>query len=189
MLSNNSCRKRRFHRSIPLLTRASQVNNSMSDILVKLADSAVSNNPNDTLFVYGIGSTLAVILYDEKTKVGGMLHFMFSSTAASSLRTEDCPFMYADRGIPGLVKSCTLLGARQDALSAMLAGGSIMLGKGIAQSVSDSNIYAAKTILLKMGIEIVAENTGGHQMRSVRLDIATGKTYLKQPGSNWMELC
>ena len=63
-----------------------------------------------------------------------------------------------------------------------------MLGKSVAQSVSDGNISAARNILSKMGIDVIAENTGGHQMRTVRLDIATGKAYLKQPDSNWEEL-
>lgn len=161
----------------------------MSHILVKLADSAANNNPHDTLFVYGIGSTLAVILYDEGVKVGGMLHFMFPNAAASSPKTDDYPSMYADLGIPKLVKSCIELGGRQNALYAKLVGGAIMLGKGVAQCVSDGNISAARKILSKMGINVIAENTGGHQMRTVRLDIATGKVYLKQPGSNWNELC
>ena len=63
-----------------------------------------------------------------------------------------------------------------------------MLGKGISQSVSDGNLSAARNILSKMGINVTAENTGGNHMRTVRLDIATGKVYLKRPDSNWEEL-
>ena len=124
----------------------------MSHILIKLADFAADSNPNDTLVAYGIGSTLAVILYDEQVKVGGMLHFMFPSSAAGSPQTEDYPSMHADLGIPQLVKSCIELGARRNALSARLAGGAIMLGKSVAQSVSDGNISAARNILSKMGL-------------------------------------
>jgi chemotaxis protein CheD len=105
-----------------------------------------------------------------------------------SLKTRDYPAMYADSGIPQLVKSCVELGARKDALTARLAGGALMLGKGISQSISEGNLSAARTILSKMGIKMAAENTGGNHMRTVRLDIATGKVYLKRPGSNWEEL-
>jgi len=38
----------------------------MSQIIVKLADSVANNNPNDTLIVYGIGSTLAVIFMTKE---------------------------------------------------------------------------------------------------------------------------
>jgi chemotaxis protein CheD len=160
----------------------------MSQITIKLADSVANNNPNDTLVAYGIGSTLAVILYDEGAKSGGILHFMLSNSAVGSLKTREYAAMYADSGIPQLVKSCVELGARKDALTARLAGGALMLGKGISQSVSDGNLSAARTILSKMGIKVAAENTGGNHMRTVRLDIATGKVYLKRPASNWEEL-
>jgi chemotaxis protein CheD len=148
-----------------------------------------NNNPNDTLIAYGIGSTLAVILYDEGVKAGGIVHFMLPSSVVGSLKTRDYPAMYADSGIPRLVKSCMELGARKDALSARLVGGALMLGKGISKSVSDGNLSAARNILSKTGIDVTAENTGGNHMRSVKLDIATGNVYLKRPGSsNWEEL-
>jgi len=160
----------------------------MSQITIKLADSVANNNPNDTLIAYGIGSTLAVILYDEGVKAGGILHFMLFNSAVGSLKTREYPAMYADSGIPQLVKSCIELGARKDALTARLAGGAFMLGKGISQSVSDGNLSAARKILSKMGIKVAAEDTGGNHMRTVRLDIATGKAYLRRPNCNWEEI-
>jgi chemotaxis protein CheD len=156
--------------------------------IIKLADSVANNSPNDTLIAYGIGSTLAVILYDDGAKAGGIVHFMFPSPATGSPKTRDYPAMYADSGIPQLVKSCVDLGARKDALTARLVGGAFMLGKGISQSISDGNISAARAILSEMGIKVTAENTGGNHMRTVRLDIATGTVYLKRPDSNWEEL-
>jgi chemotaxis protein CheD len=160
----------------------------MSQINIKLADFAANSNPNDALIVYGIGSTLAVILYDEESKTGGIVHFMLPNSATGLQRTKDYLAMYADSGILQLVKSCVELGARKDALSARLAGGALMLGKGISQSISDGNLSAARNILSKMGIKVTAENTGGNHMRTVRLDISTGKVYLKRPGSDWEEI-
>lgn len=160
----------------------------MSQITIKLADFSANNNPNDALIVYGIGSTLAVILYDEGAKTGGIVHVMLPNSAIGSPKTKDYPAMYADSGIYQLVQSCIELGARKDALSARLVGGAFMLGKGISQSISDGNLLAARNILSKMGINVTIENTGGNHMRSVRLDIATGKAYLKRPESNWEEL-
>jgi chemotaxis protein CheD len=160
----------------------------MSQITVKLADFSANNNPNDILIVYGIGSTLAVILYDEGAKAGGIVHFMLANSTKSSPKTNHYPAMYADSGIPLLVKSCVELGARKETLSARLAGGAYMLGEGISQSVSDGNLSAARSILSKMGIKVGAEDIGGNHMRSVRLDIATGQVYLKRPNSNWEEL-
>ena len=155
--------------------------------IIKLADSVATNNPNGTLIAYGIGSTLAVILYEDGAKAGGIVHFMFPSPATGSLKIRDYPAMYADSGIPQLVKSCVELGAGKDALTARLAGGAFMLGKGISQSISDGNISAARAILSEMGIKVTAEDTGGNHMRTVRLDIATGNIYLKRPDGKWEE--
>ena len=160
----------------------------MSQITVKLADFTSADNPNDTLVVYGIGSTLAVILYDEGAKIGGILHFMLPSSESGAPKARDYLGMFADSGVPQLIKACVELGARRDALSARLAGGALMLGKGISQSISEGNLSAARSILSEMGIRVTAEDTGGNHMRSVRLDIATGKVYLKRPDTNWEEL-
>jgi chemotaxis protein CheD len=160
----------------------------MSQITVRLADFVANNNSNDTLIVHGIGSTLAVVLYDEGMKTGGIVHIMLPNSSTASPKTMNYPAMYADLGIPQLVKSCVELGARMDTLSARLAGGAFMLGTGVSQSISDGNLSTTRRILYKMGIKVTAENTGGNHMRTVRLDIATGKVYLKQPSSDWEEL-
>ncbi len=160
----------------------------MSQIAIKIAESIVSNNPNDTLIVHGIGSTLAVILYDGGVKAGGIVHFMLPNSAKGSLKTREYSAMYADSGITQLVTSCIELGGSKDALSARLVGGAVMLGNGISRSISDGNLSAARNILLKMGIKVMAENTGGNHMRTIRLDIATGKVYLKRPDSSWEEI-
>jgi chemotaxis protein CheD len=160
----------------------------MSQITIKLADFAANNNLNDTLLSHGIGSTLAVILYDEGVKAGGILHFMLPDSATGSMNTKEYPAMYATTGIPQLVNACVELGARRDNLSAKLVGGAFLLGKGISQSVGDRNLLAARNILSKIGIKVAAEDTGGNHMRTVRLDIATGKTYLKRPDSIWEEI-
>ncbi len=160
----------------------------MAQITIKLADYAANNNPNDTLVAYGIGSTLAVILYDKGAKVGGIVHFMLPCSAVESDKSKDYPAMCADSGIPLLVKSCVQLGAHKEALAATLAGGAFMLGNGISQRISEGNLLAARELLSTLGVVVMAEDIGGNSMRAVRLDIATGKVYLRRPNCNWEEI-
>ena len=62
----------------------------MSDILVKiLPNTPVTNGSGDGLAVYGLGSTVAVILYDETTKVGGCLQFMLPASISSPQRARN----------------------------------------------------------------------------------------------------
>ena len=160
----------------------------MPQILVKLADLAVSKNPEDLLVVYGLGSTTAVILYDGEARAGGIVHFMLPNSASESRRAADYPAMYADVAIPLLVESCIGQGARRESLTAKLAGGSILMGQGISRSISEGNIAAAKTILADLGIPLTAENTGGNHNRSVRMEISTGKSFVKRPDGGWEEI-
>lgn len=160
----------------------------MSDILVKLADMAVTNGNGDGLAAYGLGSTVAVILYDETTKVGGCLQFMLSGSMSSPQRAREYPGMFADTGIALLMKSCLAAGARRESLTAWLAGGADLMEKGPGYRVGEENVTAARKILSGLGIAVQAEATGGCVFRTVRLDTTTGRIYLKRHGGGWEEL-
>jgi chemotaxis protein CheD len=160
----------------------------MSDILVKLADMAVTNGSGDGLAAYGLGSTVAVILYDETTKVGGCLQFMLPGSMSSPQRAKEYPGMFADTGIALLMKSCLAVGARMESLTARLAGGADLMEKGPGYRVGEENVMAARKILSRLGIAAQAEATGGCVFRTIRLDTTTGRTYLKRHGGGWEEL-
>ncbi len=160
----------------------------MSQILVKLADLNVSNNPEDLLVVYGLGSTAAVLLYDREAATGGIAHFMLPSSASDPQRAREYPAMYADVAIPLLVESCTQKGARRESLTARLAGGAILMGQGISRSISEGNIAAARRILDRLAIPLTAQDTGGNHNRTVRMEIATGKSFVKRPDGGWEEM-
>jgi chemotaxis protein CheD len=160
----------------------------MSDILVKLADMAVTNGSRDGLAVYGLGSTVAVILYDDTARVGACLQFMLPDSISSPQRAREYPGMFADTGIALLMKSCLAAGARRESLTARLAGGADLMEKGPGYRVGEENVRAAKKILSGLGIAIRVEATSGCSFRTVRLDAASGRTYLKRYGGTWEEL-
>jgi chemotaxis protein CheD len=160
----------------------------MSDIIVKLADLVASNNAQDTLVVYGLGSTTAVVLYDEVAKVGGIAHYVLPRSASKTGPSDGYPAMYADVGIPLLVESCKQLGASVGSLSARVAGGALLLEKGKCYNIGEGNVSAARKILSELGIKVIAEHVGGNHNRSLRLDIPTGKISIRHPGGTWEEL-
>jgi chemotaxis protein CheD len=160
----------------------------MPQILVKLADLNVSGNPEDLLVVYGLGSTAAVMLYDKEARVGGITHFMLPNSASEPQRAREYPAMYADVAIPLLVDTCIGKGARRESLTARLAGGSILIGQGISRGISEGNIATARQILEKLAIPLTAENTGGNHNRAVRMEISTGKSFVKRPDGSWEEM-
>jgi chemotaxis protein CheD len=126
--------------------------------------------PPIRLHAPGLGSCVAVVLYDGVEQIGGMAHVMLPSID-HYLKGED-PLKYADEAIPYLMKLMMDTGANRYCLRARLVGGAMVtedvldIGSMVQQSVDQ--------ILEKHGIEVSARRVGGHEVRSATLDIATG---------------
>lgn len=152
----------------------------MPDLVkVGMADYKVGKAPS-TLISYGLGSCIGISVYDSHSKVGGLLHIMLSDSTQS--RASDNPAKFADTGIPLLVKEVVAAGGVQRRLVAKLAGGAQMFAFKNATSimrVGERNAQASKEILKRMGIPVVAEDTGGTCGRTVSIDLNNGDYFVK----------
>lgn len=152
----------------------------MPDLVkVGMADYKVGRAPS-TLISYGLGSCIGISVYDPQSKVGGLLHIMLSDSTQS--RASDNPAKFADTGIPLLVKKVIAAGGVQRRLVAKLAGGAQMFAFKNATSimrVGERNAQVSKEILKRLGIPIVAEDTGGTCGRTVSIDLNNGDYFVK----------
>lgn len=152
----------------------------MPDLVkVGMADYKVGRAPA-TLISYGLGSCIGISVYDPHSKVGGLLHIMLSDSTQS--RASDNPAKFADTGIPLLVKEVVAAGGVQRRLVAKLAGGAQMFAFKNATSimrVGERNAQVSKDILKRLGIPIVAEDTGGTCGRTVSIDLNNGDYFVK----------
>ena len=96
----------------------------MSLVTIGIADLKVSNNPEDTLVTYSLGSCIGLAVYDPMAKVGGILHYMLPDSSINQERAEKNPAMFANKGIPLLFKQCYSLGADKKRMIIKVAGGS-----------------------------------------------------------------
>ena len=99
----------------------------MSKLIVGVADLKISNNIEDILVTYALGSCIAVVVYDTRAKVGGMLHLMLDNSALNSRKAVEKPAMFADTGIPLLFKSCYKIGAQKRYMAVKIVGGAGVL--------------------------------------------------------------
>jgi chemotaxis protein CheD len=76
------------------------------DIVVGIADIKVGRAPS-TLKT-NLGSCIAVCLYDQHKKVGGMLHLMLASSNGITDKRELKKEKYADTGIAELLQQMKL---------------------------------------------------------------------------------
>lgn len=160
----------------------------MQQIVVGIGEYKVTDDPSAVLITYSLGSCIAVVVYDPVAKVGGMLHLMLPESDINPLRAEERPGMFADTGIPLLLKECEKLGADKRRLEVKVAGGGEMLDSSGFFQIGKRNYAATRKVLWQHGLLIRRQDVGGNANRTVSLEMATGKVKVKISGDGIREL-
>ncbi len=145
------------------------------EIKVRIADLKVGKAP-DIIVTTGLGSCVAVVLYDKKNKVGGMIHFMLPEVIGPESRFN--PARFAETGIPLLIDRIEAIGGNKSNLKSYIVGGATMFANLIFpgyESIGERNVKKAIDILNQQGIEVNPLETGGDYGRSVRIYLEEGK--------------
>lgn len=145
----------------------------MSDHHVRIAHLAVARGQG-RLVAVGLGSCVAVILYDRARRVGGMAHILLPDPSAARDATN--PARFASSAVPMLVAAMKEQGAVAP-FEAKLVGGAALFGSMLASSagqMGERNVAASRAALVAAGVPIVAMDTGGTSGRSVSFDVSTG---------------
>ncbi len=144
---------------------------------VDIAMMKVAGPPHE-LFSLGLGSCVAVALYDPVTRIGGLIHVLLPSISEfDSERHSKTKF--ADSGIAELLDAMVRVGAVRGRIRAKMAGGAAMFNfKGSlnsdAHAIGKRNIQSCRDTLNKLKIELVACDTGGAKGRSIVFYTETG---------------
>lgn len=133
--------------------------------------------PPDQLMCLGLGSCVGVAVYDLTAGVGGLIHVLLPSIEefrqAGNSRTK-----FADSGITDLLQEVLGAGAVRARLKAKIAGGAAMFASENAfpgNTVGKRNVQSTLDTLSRLGINLVAQDTGGTKGRTIIFDVATGK--------------
>ena len=153
----------------------------MTQLTVGVGDCKVSNAAESVLTTYALGSCIAVAIHDPVAGVGGLLHFMLPDSALNLGKAGQNPFLFADTGIPLLLESACGLGAVKRRLTVRAAGGAQLMDESGIFNIGKRNHLALRKILWKAGVMIHAEEVGGMTARTVRLEVATGRFWVRGP--------
>ena len=140
---------------------------------VRIAEAKIDRAPS-VLKAYGLGSCVAVGLYDPETGFGGLGHMLLPD------RPDDSPAgsesKYVDAGIREIVNDLVHAGANWDLLVAKITGGANMFEQNFAtdEGVGARNARSARETLARLDIPLLAEDTGGSHGRTLEFDLATG---------------
>jgi chemotaxis protein CheD len=146
---------------------------------VGISEMSVSNQPEDVLVTYSLGSCVGLSLYDPERCVGGLIHCMLPLSKIDPQKAEITPQMFVDTGVTALLTAVFDLGADRSRLIAKVAGASSMLDPKGLFKIAERNYTVLRKLLWKNGIFISAEDVGGMQARTMYLHLATGKTVIR----------
>ena len=154
----------------------------MSMIIVGMADLKAAKSPG-VLKTLGLGSCIGIALYDPVAKVAGLAHIMLPDSKAITNNQNDAKF--ADTAVIKLIADMEKLGAKKVNMRAKIAGGAQMFAFNATNDslrVGDRNAEASRKILNKVGIKLVAEETGANFGRTVELYAEDGSFLIKAIG-------
>ncbi len=157
-------------------------------IVVGISDMRVSNNPEDVLLTYSLGSCIGVVIWDPQAQVAGLLHYMLPDSSLDKEKAQQKPFMFADTGIPRLFKEAYKYGAVKSRLVVKVVGGSQVMDSTGIFNIGKRNHAVLRRIFWKNNIMVTNEDVGGPGNRTVSIEVGTGVTMLKVSGRGEFEL-
>src|SRR2546423_1804268 len=127
------------------------------NVVIGVADCRVSNDAEDVLVTYALGSCIAITIHDPVTHVGGLLHFMLPESRADAMNSGKNPYMFADSGIPLLFRAAYDKGAEKRRLRVRVAGGARVIDAAGVFNIGQRNCLAVRKILWKAGVLVHGE--------------------------------
>jgi chemotaxis protein CheD len=120
-----------------------------------------------------LGSCVAVCLFDQKLKIGGINHFMLPLWNGNGLASPKFGNIATEKLIEKMLKN----GSSVKNLVAKVFGGANQMNSSM--DIGARNIEIAKEVLAHHGISIIAENLGGNVGRKLKYHTGTGQVMMK----------
>lgn len=118
-----------------------------------------------------LGSCVAVVLWDEGTKIGGVNHYMLPTWQNKGIPDV----RYGDVAITELHDKIILAGAVKRRLVAKIFGGASLLNLDkVGFNVGQRNVEVARDILSQLNVTVTEINTGGKNGMKILFDVQTG---------------
>jgi chemotaxis protein CheD len=142
---------------------------------VRIGELAVAAG-HGVLLTIGLGSCVAVALYDAEQRVAGLAHVMLPTPADAR---PGAPIgRFASTAVPALIAAMADSGAERHRLRARIAGGASMFSRVLTDSgrnLGMRNVAAVEAALVAAAVPLDARDVGGEHGRSVFLDSTDGR--------------
>jgi chemotaxis protein CheD len=149
---------------------------------VGLGEIAVSQNRDEILVAFGLGSCVGIGAYDPIKGIAGLLHAVLPEPLNGSDLTST---KYVANGINKLFEEMIKKGAVKERLIVRMAGGANMLtSPGLSKTfdIGTRNIAMAQKVLETQKIIVTSQNVGGNTGRTFRVYVVDGKMTIRMIG-------
>ena len=120
-----------------------------------------------------LGSCVAVCLFDNQLKIGGINHYMLPFWNGNGLASPKFGNIATEKLIEKMLRN----GSNTSDLIAKVFGGANQMNSSM--EIGARNIEIAKEVLANHGIKIIAENVGGSVGRKLKYHTGTGQVMMK----------
>jgi len=158
----------------------------MAILTVGIGEWIISSNPLDVIKTYALGSCVAVMMYDSRAGVAGMIHVALPDSSIDAGRAKAMPGYFADTGLPLMIEAMKEKGVVRAHVWVKLAGGASMMDAAGMFDIGKRNVLAIKKQLWRSTLGPIAEDVGGVISRTVAMAVATGETTLSSGNKTWI---
>ncbi len=151
----------------------------MAKIIVGVGEGAVALRPEDEIVTYALGSCVAVILLDPKTRIVGIVHVALPDSSINPAKAQAAPYYFADTAIKHLLDDMNEKGSlAHPGYIVKIAGGAKVIDASSNFDIGLRNINAVKKELWKYNFIIKAEDVGKDFSRTVHVSLSDGKVWI-----------
>jgi chemotaxis protein CheD len=152
---------------------------------IGVGDFAVVNDGGGIIKTYALGSCVAVMAWDWKRKIAGMVHIAHPRSTINEEKARDLPGYFADTGVRILLKQMELFGAERGKMWVKMAGGAAVMEQIQQFDIGKENVLAVRKILWESRMGILKSDVGGGRHRTVWIEAGTGKVHIRHNDEEW----
>jgi chemotaxis protein CheD len=130
------------------------------------------------LLTVGVGSCVALMLYDGVNRIGGLAHILLPGKSQAS--NGSSPYLYTDSALLTLLSDMQEQGAERSYISARLAGGARMFSSSPDHPcIGDQNLVSIRQLLSEECVPVKGADTGGTYGRTIEFHLDSGEVIIK----------
>lgn len=155
-------------------------------VRVRISEFRVAEAP-ESLRVLGLGSCVAIAIYDPGLRIGGLAHVLLPGPPPDPMPAGFNISKYADHALSALLSALLERGCDPARLVAKIAGGANMFTGAeemgnmsgalavVKSGIGDRNVAAVREQLAARGIPLAGEEVGGSRGRTITFEVSTGR--------------